>query len=116
MDWEVDPPPGGVLRKNVILRCLQVRVVQECDFKGVGGGGSVRRTPVIRGKGKENWGCNLREMRGLLAGGGAWIDRKGGAEALKSIWAWENCGGEIHGVGNTWKVGRLIARLECSDC
>jgi hypothetical protein len=39
-------PPRGVLRKNVILRWLRVRFAQECDFKGVGGGGSVWGTPV----------------------------------------------------------------------
>ena len=43
-------PLPPVLRKNVILRCLHVRVAQECDFKGVGSGGSVRGTQAMHGK------------------------------------------------------------------
>ena len=41
--------PSPVFRKDVILLCLRVRVAYGCDCKGVVGGESVRRGPVVRG-------------------------------------------------------------------
>lgn len=59
-------PTPGCFCKNVILGWLRVRAAQECDFKGVGGGGSVRGTPEDLGGMARKWwgGLDLLRFKG----------------------------------------------------
>jgi hypothetical protein len=41
----MEPPPGGILRKNIILNMLQAPTIQEFDSKWFTGAESIRRTP-----------------------------------------------------------------------